>query len=341
MRITSTDQIMRLFDPFYEADKFIIIDPIRFTTDEVESNIPDISEIDNVQEWNSATAYKIGDRVQITRSSGSLKNYDFTIFRAVADNTNVYPPTSYETELTKWTKVGRANAWRALDDIINSQTQSQEEYENQEDQEIVFTFKITQYADAISLHNLDADSVNVRIVDFDGNEIYNNDLTQHDPRNIFGWYEYYFDTLLFKKERSLLDIPKFTDAYLTLTIRKTGGIAKVGEIVIGEQTFCGYTLAGATPTPIDTSKKILDEFTNLIITPRPAYKEITVQTYLPSTFYADNIMNTLMNVRNRPAVYIASTQFDSLQAYGIFKEVPITFEPGKYLTINFTIQGLA
>jgi hypothetical protein len=117
------------------------------------------------------------------------------------------------------------------------------------------------------------------------------------------------------------DLAAYANAgtHFTITINKTAGTAKVGEIILGNVTDIG----ALTPTPevgiLDYSIKEVDEWGNWSVTERPYAKWMSCSLEL-DTDQIDTIYNLLGSYRATPVVWIGSSSYSCLILYGFFKD---------------------
>lgn len=279
-----------------------------------------LSEHDAHAAWSAATAYVTGNRCF---SATTHKVYEARTGNTNQDPTvaaNVYDAATNPSG--EWIEVGATNKWRAFDGKLSDLATSSSA-------DLSYTLEMPSSCNALALFGVEAGSVRVRVYDLDGvTVIHDETRTMVDTSAITDAYTYAFSPVLYETEAVFQDLPAFTGStVLVEVIGSSGSTRKVGEIVIGWDTYLGDLETGAGIGITDYSRKEFDTFGNPVIIER-SYADTATFPIVVETSQARRIKRVLSALRATPAVYHAGEDATpyGLTIYGFFTELPFTLE---------------
>jgi hypothetical protein len=171
------------------------------------------------QVYSGGATYALGDRVEDTTAHLVYESLLAGNIGNALSNT------------AKWLLIGPTNRW-AMFDLLRSTAS------------IVpgsLTVVITPgvVVNALSLLGLAGDSVTISMTS-GGPTVYTH--TQNlDTREVFDWYDYFFDPFSTQDSLALFDLPFHADGIITITLTATAGNVACGGCVIGTFVFIGET----------------------------------------------------------------------------------------------------
>lgn len=134
------------------------------------------------------------------------------------------------------------------------------------------------------------------------------------------------------------DLSGAAGTHLTVTINKTGGTAKVGEIVAGNYTDLGTMDMNPEVGIIDYSVKEVDEWGNWLVTARGYSKRMNCSLKLANTLI-DSIFNLLSAYRAIPVVWVASPSYSCMILLGCFKDFTMVISSRDYSWWELSVEG--
>lgn len=270
--------------------------------------------------WSSGTAYVTGNRCILNHK----------IYECITGNTGVNPATDVTSTVPKWLEVSATNRWKAFDGKVLDQTSAATS----------INYVIAPgTVDSISLLNMDAVSVAIVMTDPTDGTVYNKSYDLTTTSNVIDFYTYCFAPIIRKTDLAVMDLPPYPSASLSVTVTLTGGTAKVGEIVVGQQSYLGGTEYGASASIIDYSRKDTDTFGNFIIVQRKFSRKITCNLFIDNGF-VDEVYRLLSLYRTTPLVWIAAEDLSMMIAYGFYKSFEITIPYPNNSACSLEIEGL-
>lgn len=259
-----------------------------------------VLETDNAA-WAVGTAYALGDRVVAAHR----------VFEsAIGGNVGHDPSTDGGIH---WTDVGPTNRWAMFDLAAGPFTQAADEIE--------VTIAPAVPVSAVALVDLAASSVRVRVVA--------GAATIYDQTTLTAG----------STSASFLDLPAVAGQSITVTADAAGGTAMIGKIAIGDAIDIGQTETGPTVGITDYSRRETDDFGVTTVVERAWAKQITVRARLSSDD-VDAVERQLAALRATPTIWIGEEGFESLTAYGFFKDFSIDLQLGATSFCSLTIEGM-
>lgn len=286
-------------------------------------------------EWSSAISYIVGETVMMLSTH---KKYE-----CLVNNTNFSPDVNLTGLTPKWLDTGSTNKWAMFDGSTGSKTTNGM---------IIFTINnlfnnywnySADLPNTLALLNVVATSITVNITQNSdsGMSVYSKviDMTNNDL--ITDWGAYFFSGISFKSDLVLMDLPRFLDAIITVSIiNETDGSAECGLCVFGTNYEVGGTQYGSSAGIADYSVKTTDNFGNTTIVKRSYAKRMTTSLMIKNQ-YVDDVFNTLANFRSTPLVWIGTdSNYTSLIVYGFYKDFDINIAYPDYSSCSLTIEGL-
>jgi len=282
--------------------------------------------------WSSVTTYAAAGRCIVT-TSGVHKIYE----SLAGGNLNHDPVAdcALETPLY-WKEVSATNRWKAFDARVGSQTSQAPS--------ITYTITPGQVFDSIAFLNLDAVTIRVVMTDPVEGVVYDKTIDLMTTvitgsAAAIDWYSYFFSSFFRITDVVKLDLPPYLNAVLDITITYTGGTAKVGGIIIGQQANLGATQIRPSIGIHDYSVKEQDDYGVWSVTERAFSKKMTCDVQV-LTASLDDVALLLASYRATPIVWIGDETRSSLIVYGFFKDFSIVLEYLDYAICSIEIEGL-
>jgi len=267
--------------------------------------------------WRGMTCAPGGNAhgVYAAVASGSIWVSTFEVIHKiyesqVGSNLVYYPPIDVKQTTPKWLEVSSTNKWKCLDHKTTSQTTQVSP--------IIYTITPGVAVDSIALLNLS--------------------MTSYRVQGTAGAYD--SGTVASTATDIVLTALGGTSGnVITVTITNSGGLSKVGEIILGT----AYTLGTFRPGPsvgiTDYSTKTVDEFGDYTIVPRSFSKKMTCAIQIPVAS-VDAVFNKLAGYRSTPMVWIGSSTYSTLIVYGFYKDFSIVFSSNRICDCSLEIEGL-
>jgi hypothetical protein len=281
----------------------------------VASNLPDMDYL----AYNSATAYKIGDRVTIDRI-----NYEATVA-----NTNRHPVTDTVTPAA-WLNLGWINKYRMFNKAIGNTWKIGTFTSNAN--LIDFTIRPGKRINSIGLVGVFASSVRiVMTVPGVADPVYDKTFAMSLKAG-GSWYQYYFGPFSTKDNLAEFDLPPFGNADIRVIVSAPGGTAQVGMMILGWAKGIGTAIYGTTLGRKNYST-IKEEFDGSItITSRGKRRLVNFQVVLPGDEIS-SMQRTLDPLSEIPSLYVGSSELDYTIIVGIFEDLDTglpTYNRGEY-----------
>jgi len=285
---------------------------------------------DDFSEYDAGTTYGVDDQIIVLATH--------RIYKSLIDaNTGNYPPdnlTSDDPEANPiaWKDAGATNKWRVFDQVVGNQAELADSIE----------FEVTPgvIVDAIAFQNLEGTTAQVSMTDLDDGQVYDQEITLISTGNVFDWYDYFFAPILKVRAAVLWDLPPYPDAAIAITISDVGGVAKCGEIILGQQRQLGTTMMGLGAGITDYSiKKYDDELESYDIEKRAYHKETSCNLRL-NNYEIDDVYRILTDLRATPVVWVAIDGYASFNVYGFYKDFQIEMSYANHSECSLEIEGL-
>lgn len=303
----------------------MLIQPVPVTESTLISSNVDESEYPT---WLITNAFAKGDRVIYLH-----KVYE--ALGAIPANTAGSTPGA-ETIATggtaRWLLVGYDNRWRMFDDKIESQTTRSGT--------IVVVIRPGAVVNGISMFNVSAKTVNIKLTDPVDGVVYNKTIKMVDP-TVSNWYDYFFTQPRSRGDFVQLDLPTYGSADITLTIDAGTGTAGVGHVAMGLQQFIGEALYGSSVGIIDYSRKTTDDFGNTTVTKRSYSNRAEFDVWI-DTYDVTRVKKILTDLRSTPVVWVGSEEenYEATVLFGYYKDFSMIFTGPEVSDCSITVEAI-
>lgn len=305
----------------------IVIPPTEITNSRLTDS--SVTE-DDYDEWDNATTYDADDYVIVISGDGTFYH---NVYRSVADsNTGNKPWEDDVDNPVNWNLIGKTNRWKMFELDRNTQTTNTDEIEV----EITPGIRVN----TIALFGLEADTVQCVVVS--GAETVYDETINLETRNTTSWYEYFFNPFIFQRAAFFEALPPFTDAVITITITRTGGLAKCAGAVVGNTIYLGSTEIKAESDSLNFSTVERDDFGNTTLVPRR-----TIPKTNQRVFAQKERVNRLVEVRADlnavPAVWSGLDEptdgyFNALFILGFYRKFRISLDHPNHAILDLELE---
>ena len=214
------------------------------------SNVPETDYL----EWVSGTTYNTGDRV--IRAS-THKVYEDVI----GGVSNVAP----ESDANRWSVVGSTNRWRAFDSSLGQSVA--------QSGTITYSLTVNEKSRAVVMVGLSATDLRVVVKDGAGTVKADQSRNIVDTSGVADWEQYFTYETDYDPDQVFMGLPIYVGYTVEITIDAGGGVAEVGEILIGRDVTLGKIGNGARSGFTDYSARNVDEFGNLTLIRRASARK--------------------------------------------------------------------
>lgn len=273
--------------------------------------------------YNPATAYTAGQQVLVTGQH--------RVYQALKPTTGQNPPDNLLGTDPAWSDTGATNAYKMVDEFINTQTLGGELLDVTVD---------CSRCDAVALFGVEGRSLTLDHI-VGGVIIFTETFQILQP--VYTYSDYCFADRIFARN-IFTALPLRATATLRIRIDAgTGGVAKLGNVVLGLSSELGKTQWGVELGILSSSKKNTDSFgrTSLI---KGANSNTVQFTANLDSVEVDFVNSVLRDLDGIAAVYVAHNEGDyapsSLIAYGFFNEFSIVIPGLVQSTVSFTVNCL-
>lgn len=298
-----------------------IIKPVTVTNSILTSS--NVTE-DDYAEWAAGTTYADGDTVIVIGTTHK-------VYESLVNSNLGNDPTTDDG--TNWLEISATNRWKAFDQKIS------EPVTNLNSIQYVLSDPDSNIT-SVALFGLKGITANVTVAD-GATEVYNQDISLTDNRNIVDWFTYFFEEQVQKEQAQWLDIPPYLGSTITITVTAaTGETAELGQLVLGFLSNLGTTTYGTSISIEDFSRKETDDFGNFIVVQR-AFAQLADFDVQFETQNARKIQRTLAGFRATPIVYIGSEDTSyGTTIYGFYRRFDLTLEGPSLSFGAIEVEGL-
>lgn len=284
-------------------------------------NITSINVIENdYPAWSSGVSYSVGEYV--------MRPLIHKIFKCAVATSGTMNP---ESDTVHWVDYGSTNAYRVVDEYVNTVTQNADS--------VIFSFTQADVCDTLALFNLNGGSITITMND--GNsEIFVKKISL-DNTSITDWYDYFFEEFIFRNDL-FITLPAYRNITYTIEVHNIGGIAKIGLIVIGKSKALGVTLFNPTIGLLDYSKKETNEWGGTYLAKGKTAKKAECQVVIESQM-VDEVNRRLADIAGEATLFLADEReggYESLLIYGFFRDFDIVIPSPALSECNLTLEGL-
>jgi len=230
-----------------------------------------------------------------------------------------------------WINPLMTNPWRMFDHKVGTLTTNPD----------VIEFQITpgMPVDSIAFFEVDAASIQIVIFDAATGIIETRTAAPVLTDGITDWYQYFTKPIELLRDFVVTGLKQNTFYSLKVTISKPGGLASVGEVVLGRTFELGDSIQGSSVGIVDYSRKDRDAFGNWVIVPR-TYSKRGEFDVLCDTDATGAILRFLSKFRATPAVFIGHPDLEATLIYGFYKEFDIILGGACKSEMSITVEGL-
>ena len=246
----------------------------------------------------------------------------------IADPFTAAPATIY------WQIISATNIWQLFDEKPSHQCENATS--------IYVKITPAEIIGGIALFRVEGTEVTIKMTDPTDGVVYDETIDMQDDSGIVDWYTWAYSPIIQVTEMAVTDLPPYKDAYIEITITKTGGTAKCGQVVLGPVFAMGNLLTeGSGWSTLDYSYVANDDYGNRTTVVRSATRlsnfEIEVNTTLNLSL--DSKLRELRG--GKPSVWVGSTDArKAATAYGIILNARSYYQDGNVSRFSITLQGL-
>lgn len=235
------------------------------------------------------------------------------------------------TDPAWWLDLGMNRRWRMFD--LSNSTQSSNA------DEIDVSVSVIGRANAVSLLNIVADTVQIIVTTVSEGEIYNETFDLTSDSGINNWYDYFFEPIVRKGDLVVTDLPLYANPTIQVIATAAGSTVRIGTMTIGQSLFLGVVIYGARVGIQDYSRKVTDEFGNWTIVERGFAKRAQYKVWMDNS-KIDAAAAFLATIRATPCVFKGDGEYAALYIFGFYKDWDIEIPGPSKSYISFNIEGL-
>jgi len=283
---------------------------------------------DTYTEWLTATPYAEGDIVLVIGTTHHV--YE----SLVPGNVGNYPPDNTSGTAPKWLDLGASNKWYPFDKKVGSQATRPKT--------IIYALTPATIITGISCLNVSGVTATVTVTEPTVGTVYTEVVELIATYNVYDWSSYFFEDFFFVENFSLLDLPPYQSAVITVTIDAGTATALCGEIVLGKVFEIGQTQYNTELSIMDYSRKTVDAFGNYEILERAFSKQREYRVWVEND-RLNAICQFVTTLRATPVVWIAaedSVMAPVLVTFGFFKDFRVVIPYPTASEMSLTIEGL-
>lgn len=270
--------------------------------------------------WSNATPYATG--AQVSRLT------THKIYQRINAATPVADAALPEADATKWVEVSSTNKWRMFDQANESQSSI--------DSLLVAVLRPGTVADTVGLLNVEG--VEARCI-VPGTPY---DVTINlTTRIVSNWLEYFTEPFDTKPDAVFTGLPLRSANQPNIIVSNPGGVARVGNCIIGRSKDIGGVQFGATAGIIDYSQKKTNDFGYTTVVKRAFSKRMNV-ALLVNADKVDDLQRLLAEYRATPVLWVgAGSLYGALIVYGFYRSFEIVIAYPRQSLCNMQIEGIA
>jgi len=266
--------------------------------------------------YDDSVTYKQGDKVI----------FNHKIFEWIDTNNGNELPT--ETS-KRWANKGATNAYKMIDEFLNTQTKIEDE--------LVFELDVS-YVNVLGFFRCEAKRVKVEIiVDKRVVSVYERDLIKDSITNI---YEYLGNDLEFVNDFVIRLGFQLYNAKAKITLTRQNNTVKLGRVTKGMIDYVGDTLWGVKNTFLDFSYIQRDENFGTVNMIRGNWAKRADVSVVVDTAKYDLVMSKINKILGKETIFIIVEKFEMLMIYGFLKEHETILKNPSKSYIDLTIEGM-
>jgi hypothetical protein len=230
-----------------------------------------------------------------------------------------------------WLDLGYNRKWRMFD-LLNSSQSSEAD-------EIDVSVSVSGRANAVSLLNIECDTVQVIATTVADGEIYNQTFDLTSDSGVNNWYDYFFEPIIRVGDLVITDLPIYANPTIQVIATATGSTVRIGTMTIGQSIFIGVVIYGARVGIQDYSRKGTDDFGNSYVVQRGFAKRATYKVWMDNA-KIDAVNAFLASIRATPCVFRGDGDYTALYIFGFYKDYDIEIPGPNKSYVSFNIEGL-
>jgi len=270
--------------------------------------------------WVSGTTYAIDDYV--------IRTSIHRVFKSANNFTSTVAP---EDDPNNWVDWGATNAYKIVDEFVNTRTEKAESF--------TFSFTQAEVCDTMALFNLEAGTV--RGVMNDGITDVHDQTYNLDDTAIADWYDYFYEDFILRSDL-YIELPTYRNITYTVTVTNTGGTAACGLIVVGRAKDLGCTLTNPNVGILDYSKKETNEWGGTFLAKGKIAKRADCSVMM-DTGFVDEFNRRLAKIAGEAVLFIGDEReggFESLLIYGFYRDFGIIIQSSEKSECTLSLEGL-
>lgn len=264
------------------------------------SNVPENDHLP----YNPSSAYAMKERC-IVVSVDVHEIYEATAAVAAGESPTLAP--------LKWIKVGATNRFKMFDAEVSSKTSNPNL--------IAFTFTSNTRVDALGVMNVFAAKMRVVQITDDGVTC-DKTISLISTSGINNWYSWTFDPIEYISDSVILDLPRYLNSTISVTLMYVGATPFCGAFVPGQLKAIGSTKYTVRLGDMDNSIKDKDAYGTWTIKERDASKTADFSVELKNQDI-DQIKKMLSGYRAKQIVYIGLEKYTSTIMLGRYENLTI------------------
>jgi len=234
------------------------------------------------------------------------------VYKSAIDANNDDPEIGVIADPPTWTVARPTNRHAMYSDVIQEQTAFADLIENTYDSSGSIGF-----VNSVAIFGMEANEIQIIATSATfGGEFLNETISLTDNSPIINRFQYRYAPFIFRVNGFGSVFTSYSDTLVTVRIKNTGGTAKAGKVVIGENLNLGSALAGVTYEPKVTGRTIVTNGKTEYITEsvqQTIRGQVKIET-VDSGVVASAIGR---KVGANPVAFSFDDRYDVLQTYGI------------------------
>jgi hypothetical protein len=255
-----------------------------------------------------------------------MKLYEVDIADTNVTNTTNAPPHA------DWAEVEYIDPYKCFDGKVGTLTIS-----SGTNSSIIIETSTTSLVNGAAFLAIDAETLTFEIEDSVEGVVYTE--TRNLLEDVENWWQYFFAPYDQLTDLVLADLPTYPGADMTLTLSRSSGVVKIGEVVYGQLKTIGDTQFGASAGIIDYSKKTTDDNGNYQVTAGRFSKRANFDVQIETSSFS--VVNKyLSSIRSTPCVFIGDPGQDALIVYGFFRNFSTVLANPALSQCTIDVEGL-
>ena len=303
-----------------------VIPPLEITDGRMTSST--IAEPDAGETlWSgTAVAYVVGDR--------RIRPTTHRVYECLVAHTSAASPLP-ENNTTQWLEIGPTNRWAMFDTLRNTATIKAST--------VTVVLTPGQRVDALALLGVAADTATVTMTS-GAVEVYSRteDLVY---REVFDWYDYFFNPFLTKPSVALFDLPPYTGGVITVTLTVATGNVECGACVIGSAEFIGDVQYEAESDVLNFSTVTRDFAGGIATIVQRRNVPKTIQSIVLDKSRVNRVRKLRDDLAATPAVWAGLSNssdgyFEAMLILGFYKRFSINLRHPEHAVIGLELEEI-